>query len=137
MPSETRARLQTLRELVAHHDRRYHAEDAPEISDAEYDALKRELESLEAAHPELATADSPALRVGAAPAAKFAPVIDLNDLSVTFGGRPIFLNSSNAGSAIFDNEGSKVANGFAGEVFFQDTASAADTTTATTPSGAS
>ena len=74
MDPEARARLAALREQVAYHDRRYHAEDAPEISDAEYDALKRELLELEAAHPEAASSDSPAQRVGAKPAAKFAPV---------------------------------------------------------------
>ena len=74
MSAEARARLQALREQVAYHDRRYHAEDEPEISDAEYDALKRELEALEAAHPDAAGADSPSQRVGARPVAKFAPV---------------------------------------------------------------
>ncbi|HWL61630.1 MAG TPA: NAD-dependent DNA ligase LigA [Steroidobacteraceae bacterium] len=74
MDAEARARLQALREQVAYHDRRYHAEDQPEISDAEYDALKRELEALEAAHPDAAGADSPSQRVGARPVAKFAPV---------------------------------------------------------------
>ncbi|MDQ2641244.1 MAG: NAD-dependent DNA ligase LigA [Pseudomonadota bacterium] len=74
MSAEARARLQALREQVAYHDRRYHAEDEPEISDAEYDALKRELETLEAAHPDAAATDSPSQRVGARPVAKFAPV---------------------------------------------------------------
>jgi DNA ligase (NAD+) len=72
--ADARGRLKALRELVAHHDRRYHAEDDPEISDAEYDALKRELEALEAANPALATPDSPAQRVGARPAGRFAEV---------------------------------------------------------------
>jgi DNA ligase (NAD+) len=71
---KARERLRELRGLVARHDRRYHAEDRPEITDAEYDALKRELEALEAAHPELADADSPTQRVGAKPAAGFAEV---------------------------------------------------------------
>jgi DNA ligase (NAD+) len=72
--ADTRQRLQALRELVARHDRRYHAEDNPQITDAEYDALKRELEALEAAHPEFAAAESPTRRVGAKPAAGFAQV---------------------------------------------------------------
>ena len=74
MATEPRERLRQLRQRIAHHDRRYHGEDRPEIPDAEYDALKRELEALEAAHPELADPDSPAQRVGARPAAGFAEV---------------------------------------------------------------
>lgn len=52
----------------------YHQNDAPQISDAEYDALKRELRDLEAAHPELVTADSPTQKVGAAPLPAFGQV---------------------------------------------------------------
>jgi DNA ligase (NAD+) len=59
------ARAAELRRDIAHHDRLYHLEGKPEISDAEYDALFRELKELEAAHPELAVADSPTRRVGA------------------------------------------------------------------------
>ena len=59
---------------IAAHDVRYHGEDSPTISDADYDALRRELAALEAAHPELVTAASPSRRVGAAPAEKFAKV---------------------------------------------------------------
>jgi DNA ligase (NAD+) len=62
-----RRRVEELRELLWHHRRRYYVENEPEISDAEYDALERELLDLEAAHPELVTADSPTRRVGAAP----------------------------------------------------------------------
>jgi DNA ligase (NAD+) len=61
-----------LRELIRHHEYRYYVLDSPEISDAEYDALYRELEALEAAHPELVTADSPTQRVGGEPLAGFA-----------------------------------------------------------------
>ncbi|MBS0440180.1 MAG: NAD-dependent DNA ligase LigA [Proteobacteria bacterium] len=53
---------------------RYHVLDAPDIPDAEYDAMLRELEALEAAHPELVTPDSPTRRVGAAPSREFASV---------------------------------------------------------------
>src|SRR5688572_7282490 len=74
MSATPRERVEALRDLIAHHDRRYHAEDAPEIPDAEYDALRRELEALEAQHPELAAADSPTQSVGARPSAAFQPV---------------------------------------------------------------
>jgi DNA ligase (NAD+) len=59
---------------IARHSRLYHAEDRPEISDAEYDALFRELQELERAHPDLADPESPTLRVGAPPAEGFATV---------------------------------------------------------------
>ena len=56
------------------HNRLYYVEDAPEITDAEYDALFRELQALEAGHPELRSADSPTQRAGGAPLAKFGEV---------------------------------------------------------------
>ena len=59
---------------IARHNRLYHLLDQPEISDAEYDALFRELLDLEERHPELATAESPSRKVGAPAADKFAPV---------------------------------------------------------------
>lgn len=59
------ARLEELREEIRRHDRLYYNEGRTEISDAEYDALFRELKQLEEEHPELATADSPTRRVGA------------------------------------------------------------------------
>jgi DNA ligase (NAD+) len=58
--------LMRLAKTIAHHNRRYHAEDAPEISDAEYDALVRRNTELEAAFPHLVRADSPNAQVGAA-----------------------------------------------------------------------
>ena len=58
--------LMRLAKAIAHHNRRYHAEDAPEISDAEYDALVRRNNELEAAFPHLIRADSPNRQVGAA-----------------------------------------------------------------------
>ncbi len=63
-----------LRREIERHLRLYHAEDAPEISDAEYDALFHELVKLEEEHPELATPDSPTQRVGAAPSEAFEQV---------------------------------------------------------------
>jgi DNA ligase (NAD+) len=67
-------KLQKLRATIERHNRLYHVEDAPEISDAEYDALFRELQELEAQHPELRTPDSPTQRVGAAPLPQFAEI---------------------------------------------------------------
>jgi DNA ligase (NAD+) len=62
------ARAVELRDLIEYHNRRYHVLDAPEIPDADYDALVRELREIEADHPELATPDSPTRTVGAPPA---------------------------------------------------------------------
>ena len=61
-------RAAELRRLVDRANIAYYVHDAPEISDAEYDRLFRELQALEAAHPELATPDSPTQRIGAEPA---------------------------------------------------------------------
>src|SRR5688500_8841214 len=68
------ARADELRGLIEHHNRRYHELDDPEISDAEYDALVRELQAIEEQHPELRTPDSPTGQVGGAPSLLFAPV---------------------------------------------------------------
>ena len=68
------ARIAVLRARVARADIAYHRDDAPGMSDADYDALKRELAALEAAHPRLAAADSPTQSVGAAPSERFAKV---------------------------------------------------------------
>lgn len=67
-------RIAELREQIREHNYRYYVLDDPIISDAEYDALMRELRDLEARHPELVTPDSPTRRVGAAPAGHFAKV---------------------------------------------------------------
>ncbi len=67
-------RAAELRELIGYHNERYHALDAPEIPDAEYDLLVRELRELEAADPSLVTADSPTQTVGSAPSGLFQPV---------------------------------------------------------------
>ena len=71
---EAAQRIDELRRLIAYHNERYHALDDPEISDAAYDALTRELRELEAAHPDLRVPDSPTQTVGAAPSALFAEV---------------------------------------------------------------
>ncbi len=68
------ARAAELRAQIERANRLYYVEDAPELSDAEYDTLLRELLDLEAAHPELVTPDSPTQRVGAAPSEAFAEV---------------------------------------------------------------
>ena len=65
MDEQTRARAAELRETLTRANRLYHEQDAPEMPDAEYDRLFRELTELEAAHPELVTPDSPTQRVGA------------------------------------------------------------------------
>src|ERR687889_2822446 len=71
---DIRGRIEELRELVRYHNRRYYVEDAPEITDAEYDALYKELEGLEGEHPELVTPDSPTQRVGGEPLEGFEQV---------------------------------------------------------------
>jgi DNA ligase (NAD+) len=63
-----------LREKLRYHEHLYHVLDAPEISDAQYDALMRELQALEKAHPELITPDSPTQRVGGKPREGFVKV---------------------------------------------------------------
>ena len=68
------AELARLAAEIAHHNRAYHTDDAPEISDADYDALTRRNAGLEAAFPHLVRSDSPSLVVGAAPAAHLAKV---------------------------------------------------------------
>ena len=67
-------RIAELRERLNHHNYRYYVLDSPEVSDAQYDALIRELRAIEAEHPELVTPDSPTQRVGAAPADGFEQV---------------------------------------------------------------
>lgn len=66
--------LNYLRTTLRHHEYLYHVQDNPEIPDAEYDRLMRELRALEEAHPELITQDSPTQRVGAAPLSEFTQV---------------------------------------------------------------
>ncbi|HYM49189.1 MAG TPA: NAD-dependent DNA ligase LigA [Candidatus Limnocylindrales bacterium] len=74
MSQDTADRVAELRRQIDHHNQRYYELDRPEITDAEYDALFRELTELETAHPELITPDSPTQRIGRAPSAAFAKV---------------------------------------------------------------
>ncbi len=85
LPPAIRARAAELRAAIEQHNHSYYVLDQPAVSDAEYDRLFRELQSLELAHPELLTPDSPTQRVGAAPLAAFAeirhatPMLSLNN----------------------------------------------------------
>ncbi len=71
---EVQKRTEALREQIRRHEYRYYVLDDPEINDAEFDLLMNELKKLEAAHPELVTADSPTQRVGGKPKEGFAKV---------------------------------------------------------------
>ena len=73
-PLDAAAELEALATQIAHHNSLYHTHDAPEISDAEYDALVRRNAAIETAFPDLIRADSPSRKVGAAPAAHLAKV---------------------------------------------------------------
>jgi len=70
-PPQTRERAEELRRLIAYHRKRYYVDDDPELTDAEYDALERELGEIEKAWPVLITEDSPTQRVGGQPAEGF------------------------------------------------------------------
>jgi DNA ligase (NAD+) len=72
---DLRARAEELRRLIEYHNHRYYVLDSPEISDARYDELMRELMRIEEEHPELVTEDSPTRRVGAPPLKEFAPMV--------------------------------------------------------------
>ncbi|HVJ01981.1 MAG TPA: NAD-dependent DNA ligase LigA, partial [Sphingomonas sp.] len=71
---EAVAELERLATEIAHHNRLYHGDDAPEISDADFDALMRRNAAIEAAFPELVRTDSPSRQVGAAPSGRLAKV---------------------------------------------------------------
>jgi DNA ligase (NAD+) len=75
MSADPAARIDELRREIRRHERLYYVLNQPEIADAEYDRLERELRDLEAAHPELVTPDSPTQRVGEKPSEAFAPFV--------------------------------------------------------------
>ena len=72
--ADAKRRVEELRDLINYHNYRYHVLDDPEVADAEYDQLMRELRALEDEFPELIVPDSPTQRVGGAPSELFAPV---------------------------------------------------------------
>ena len=74
LPSDPKERLEALSKQIAHHNQRYHLLDNPEIADADYDTLVRELRRLEDEHPEWVQGSSPTGKVGATPSGLFAPV---------------------------------------------------------------
>src|SRR3954447_14676121 len=74
VPPKAQRRAAELRELIERDNYEYYALDAPSASDAEYDARFRELQALEAEHPDLVTADSPTQRVGTAAQSQFGEV---------------------------------------------------------------
>ncbi|HUB85610.1 MAG TPA: hypothetical protein VL971_07940, partial [Rhizomicrobium sp.] len=73
--AEAKKELERLASEIAEHDRRYHGEDAPTISDADYDALRKRNNAIEARFPKLIRADSPSHRVGSSVSDKFAKVV--------------------------------------------------------------
>lgn len=77
---DPKSRIAELRESINYHSRRYYVQDDPEIADAEYDALVRELADLEAHYPELITEDSPTQKVGAPVSNLFAPSAHLSPM---------------------------------------------------------
>src|SRR5215471_6640091 len=91
-PAKIRQRAAALREQLGEANYRYHVLDEPTIPDAEYDQLMRELEQIEAEHPDLRTPDSPTQRVGAVPSAAFAEVrheIPMLSLANAFSGEEV------------------------------------------------
>jgi len=72
--NKVKRRVEELREVINHHNYRYYVLDSPEISDAEYDELMKELRQLESEHPELVTPDSPTQRIGAPPVEAFGVI---------------------------------------------------------------
>ena len=71
---DVREQITALREQLRYHNEKYYNEDAPEITDYEYDMLQRQLRTLEAEHPEMADANSPTQRVGGTASSRFAKV---------------------------------------------------------------
>jgi DNA ligase (NAD+) len=79
-PKQAADRAAELRREIEHHNNLYYAQDAPEITDAAYDALLNELRAIEAEFPELRESDSPTQKVGAAPQGRFAEVEHLQPM---------------------------------------------------------
>ncbi|MFZ9274442.1 MAG: DNA ligase LigA-related protein, partial [Ilumatobacteraceae bacterium] len=87
-----RDRAAELREAITRHNALYYTQDSPEVSDADYDEMRRELVALEERFPELVTLDSPSLQVGAAPLTTFAPVthrVPMTSLDNAMGGEEL------------------------------------------------
>lgn len=80
VPVDAKERAATLRETIRHHDKQYYVLDQPEVSDAEYDTLMRELQGLEKQYPQLVAADSPTQRVGAPPRDGFVKMAHLSPM---------------------------------------------------------
>jgi len=92
IPPQARAQAAELRERIAHHNYLYYALDAPEVSDADYDRLFRELQELESQYPRLRTRDSPTVRVGTSVSTPFRKVrhlVPMRSLNDAFSGAEV------------------------------------------------
>jgi len=92
MRPEAQKRADELRRLIEHHDYRYYVLDEPEVPDAEYDRLMRELESIESAYPDMVTPDSPTQRVSGTPMDGFETVrhrVPMLSLGNAFSGQEV------------------------------------------------
>src|SRR5260370_27960746 len=72
--AQAKVELKRLALEIESHDKHYYQEDAPKVSDAEYDALRQRFNAIEARFPEFVTSESPSQKVGAAPSGRFAKV---------------------------------------------------------------
>ena len=122
------AKVEDLRKTLHHHNYQYHVLDDPEISDAEYDRLMRELIRLEETYPELTRPDSPSVRVGAPPLTRFdsishsIPMLSLdngfNDTEIIDFDNRVKKNLSTADDIIYTAE--PKMDGVAVEVVYED-----------------
>lgn len=126
---EVAARAAALQRELTHHNRQYHQLDAPEISDAAYDALFRELQEIEAQHPALRSPDSPTLRVGAEPLPGFETVQHARpmlSLSNVFGAEELIdfdrrvRERLGAGEGAIDYVGEPKLDGLAVSIIYRD-----------------